>query len=80
MKIELKIKEDKDEQASYSLGEEKDNVQNDRSISEKNRSEYKQQSRNREMHLHRTRQVKNKSHCVTPAFSKYDEKKTFYIV
>ena len=30
-------------------------------------------SQNREMHLHRTRQLKNKSHCVTPALSKYDD-------
>ena len=26
---------------------------------------------NREEHLHRTRQLKNESHCLTPAFSKY---------
>ena len=32
-----------------------------------------QMSQNREMHLHRTRQLKNKSHCVTPALSKYDD-------
>ena len=40
---------------------------------ERNSSEYTQMSQNREMHLHRTRQLKNKSHCVTPAFSKYDD-------
>jgi len=40
---------------------------------ERNSSEYIQVSQNREMHLHRTRQLKNKSHCVTPAFSKYDD-------
>ena len=30
-------------------------------------------SQNREMHLHRTRQLKNKSHCLTPALSKYED-------
>ena len=48
-------------------------IHNHKSISERNSSEYKQQSRNREMHLHRTRQLYNKSHCVIPAPSRYDE-------
>ena len=30
-------------------------------------------SHNREAHLHRTRQLKNRSHCVRSAVSKYDD-------
>ena len=40
---------------------------------ERNSSEYIQVPQNREMHLHRTRQIKTKSHCVMTAFSKYDD-------
>ena len=43
------------------------------SISERNTSEYTLESHNRDTHLHRTRQSKNKSHCVMPAVSKYDD-------
>merc|ERR1711991_812096 len=70
---DISNKEDRDEQVSYSIGEEKDNVQNQMSISEKNSSEYIQESQKREMHLYRTRQLQNKSHCVTPALSIYEE-------
>ena len=38
-----------------------------------NHSDYTQVSHNRDVHLHRTRQLKNRSHCVRPAFSKYDD-------
>ena len=48
-------------------------VENQRSITERNSSEYTQISQNGEMHLHRTRQLKNKSHCVKPALSNYDD-------
>ena len=41
--------------------------------SERNTSEYIQVSHNRDIYLHRTQQLKNKSHCVMPAFSKYDD-------
>ena len=40
---------------------------------ERNNSEYIQVSHNRDIHLHRTRQLKNKSHCATPVVSKYDD-------
>ena len=70
---DISSKEDRDEQASYSLGEEKDNVQNHMSISENNNSEYIQESQNREMHLYRTRQLQNKGHCITSALPMYDE-------
>ena len=40
---------------------------------ERNNSEYIQVSHNRDIHLHRTRQLKNKSHCVMPIVSKYDD-------
>ena len=40
---------------------------------ERNNSEYIQVSHNRDIHLHRTRQLKNKSHCAMPAVSKYDD-------
>ena len=55
------------------INHKKDKVENQMSTIERNSSEYIQVSQNREMHLHRTRQLKNKSHCVTPAFSKYDD-------
>ena len=43
------------------------------STSDKNTSEYTLESHNRDTYLHRTRQSKNKSHCVMPAVSKYDD-------
>ena len=43
------------------------------SISERNTSEYTLELHNRDTYLHRTRQSKNKSHCVMPAVSKYDD-------
>ena len=42
-------------------------------ISERNTPEYIQVSQNRDIYLHRTRQIKNKSHCAMPAVSKYDD-------
>ena len=52
---------------------EEETVKVERQLStiEKTNSDYKQVSNNRESYLHRTRQLKNKSHCVLPAFSKY---------
>ena len=70
---DIASKEDRDEQVNYSLREEKDNVQTHMSIHEKNSSECKQEPQSRQLHLHRTRQLQNKSHCVTPAVSRYDE-------
>ena len=42
-------------------------------ISERNTPEYIKLSQNRDIYLHRTRQLKNKSHCVMPIVSKYDD-------
>ena len=42
-------------------------------VVDRNNSECTQVSQNREEHLHRTRQLKNTSHCLMPAFSKYDD-------
>ena len=42
-------------------------------ISERNTPEYIKLSQNRDTYLHRTRQIKNKSHCAMPAVSKYDD-------
>ena len=55
------------------INHKKDKTENQMSTIERKSSEYIQVSQNRELHLHRTRQLQNKSHCVTPAFSKYDD-------
>ena len=49
------------------------NQMNHKQSVERETSEYIQFSHSREEHLHRTRQLKNKSHCVTPALSKYED-------
>ena len=70
---DIASKDDREEQVNYSFWEEKDNAQNYMSISERNSSEYKQESHKRQMHLYRTRQSQNKSHCVKTAASVYDD-------
>ena len=54
------------------INHKKDKIVNRMPTIERNNSEYKQVSQNRESCLYRTRQIQNKSYCITPEISKYD--------